>query len=379
MSEKLAEIRAEELLQNLIDSPFAFAGWRLPGGEPKYAISLDPVSETSEDISSLSPGFLINKFSSNHPVSPVHIPAHLLIEKEEIKSSPIISSERIDSFLNDLNEANKTTPEIGSDDRLSADYEVLVQKAISQIRLGRFDKVVLSRFKDIGLSDWKSPIDFFKKLCANYPNAFCSIVHLPGNGIWIGASPELLVSANRSQFTTVSLAGTKRLPENESLADLAWTQKEIEEQAFVSRYVINCFKKLRLREFDEQGPKTIQAGNLAHLKTEYRVSKSETGFDDLENQMLDLLHPTSAVCGMPLEETRNFVLENEGFDREYFSGFLGPVNVQEETNLYVNLRCMKVTGNTARFYAGAGITENSNPQKELQETNLKMDILRGLL
>jgi isochorismate synthase len=91
--------------------------------------------------------------------------------------------------------------------------------------------------------------------------------------------------------------------------------------------------------------------------------------------MLELLHPTSAVCGMPKEPSKDYIQENEGFDREYFSGFLGPVNLLEETNIFVNLRCMKVMPHHATLFAGAGIIVNSNPEKEWNETEIKMQTL----
>src|SRR5690606_35800755 len=114
-----------------------------------------------------------------------------------------------------------------------------------------------------------------------------------------------------------------------------WTQKEIEEQALVSRYIINNLKKIRLREFDELGPKTIVAGNVMHLKTEYTIDMKATNFPQLGTIMLQLLHPTSAVCGMPLEPSLEFLRKHEGYDREFYSGYLGPVHVNNAINLFV--------------------------------------------
>ena len=101
----------------------------------------------------------------------------------------------------------------------------------------------------------------------------------------------------------------------------------------------------------------------------------EVDFPQLGQQMLELLHPTSAVCGMPKEPSKQFIMENEGFDRGYFSGFLGPVHVGKETNIFVNLRCMKLLPQQAILYAGAGIIANSIPEKEWNETEIKMQTL----
>ena len=73
------------------------------------------------------------------------------------------------------------------------------------------------------------------------------------------------------------------------------------------------------------------------------------------------------------------IKEWEGFDREFFSGFLGPVHIDEHTNIFVNLRCMQLFGNKARLYAGAGVTEDSNPAKELQETEIKFNTLLNVM
>nr|MBX2840287.1 chorismate-binding protein [Flammeovirgaceae bacterium] len=99
----------------------------------------------------------------------------------------------------------------------------------------------------------------------------------------------------------------------------------------------------------------------------------------LGSVMLKLLHPTSAVCGMPKEKSLAFILENEDYDRELYSGYFGPVNIQNKTNIFVNLRCLQISKEEIVLYAGAGITEDSNPEKEWKETEIKMDILLNFL
>ena len=98
----------------------------------------------------------------------------------------------------------------------------------------------------------------------------------------------------------------------------------------VSRYIINCFKKIRLREFKEIGPKTAKAGNLVHLKTTFEVDTEATNFQELGTVMLELLHPTSAVAGMPKDAALQFLEKFEGLEREYFAGYLGPVDHLEK-------------------------------------------------
>ncbi len=212
-----------------------------------------------------------------------------------------------------------------------------------------------------------------------YPTAFVSLVAIPGIGTWLGATPEVLVQIDRHHvFRTVALAGTQPITEGLTPADAIWRQKEIEEQSLVQRYIISCFKHLRLRDYVEMGPRTIAAGNLLHLKTEYSAAMEEVGFPNLGTQMLELLHPTSAVGGMPKAAALKMINELEQHNRRYYSGFLGPVQIGQETNLFVNLRCAEVGKDTVTAYAGAGMTADSNPAKEWQETELKMQTVLRL-
>jgi isochorismate synthase len=106
---------------------------------------------------------------------------------------------------------------------------------------------------------------------------------------------------------------------------------------------------------------------------------NQVPFPQLGTDMLALLHPTSAVCGLPKEPATVFIRQQEGYDRSYYSGFLGPVQVDGESHIFVNLRCMQLFEDTALLYAGAGITADSEPDKEWQETKLKMDTMREII
>ena len=251
----------------------------------------------------------------------------------------------------------------------------LVAKGIQAIDEGRLEKIVAARTKMIPL-----PTEFdlgktLAKLLSSYPHSFVNFFHLPGIGTWMGASPEVLIETKGDFFYTMSLAGTQPAQGDNPLKSAAWTQKEIEEQALVSRYIVDCFKTIRLREYEEHGPKTVLAGNLLHLRSDFRVNTQTTGFSNLGSVMLGLLHPTSAVCGMPRKEALNLLKTEEGWDRNFYAGFLGPVGIEQETSIYVNLRTASLGKEHALLYAGAGVTEDSVPEKEWEETELKCDII----
>jgi len=249
-----------------------------------------------------------------------------------------------------LSEKLKSLAEDETKDTVSAeaDFKTAVHQAVEAIQAGQFQKVVLSRTKTVALPAGFNVIAAFNRLCDAYPNAFVSAVSLPDEGaVWLGASPETLVSVDaKGMFRTVSLAGTQPAYDAEgnliAPVEARWSHKEIEEQALVSRYIIECFKKIRLREYVENGPKTVQAGNLHHLRTDFLVDTEAVAFPQLGTVMLDLLHPTSAVCGTPKAPALKFIQRHEGYDRAWYSGFLGPVNVGGESHLFVNLRTMKI-------------------------------------
>ena len=255
----------------------------------------------------------------------------------------------------------------------------MVEKGITAIYEGEFDKVVSARTYDEPLSENFNIIEQFNRLEKAYPDAVVSLVSILGKGTWMGATPELLIESSSVHFRTVSVAGTQPFPLEKDLSEAAWNQKEIEEQAMVSRYIVEQFKTIRLREFIESGPRSVRAGNMIHLKTEYTVDLNEVHFPELGTVMLHLLHPTSAVCGMPKFSALRFIAANEHLNREFYSGFLGPVNMDGVSRLYVNLRCMQILRTRAVLYAGAGITHDSVPEKEWDETALKCQTLLGVM
>ncbi|MCC5921402.1 MAG: chorismate-binding protein [Cyclobacteriaceae bacterium] len=252
----------------------------------------------------------------------------------------------------------------------------LAKKAILENRL---TKLVPARTKTKEHTGDFSIVDKFLEMYFSFPMAFVNLHYTKEFGLWMGASPEILAELKDNRyFHTVSLAGTQWQKDSSSIKDVAWMQKEIEEQALVSRYIIDCFKKIRLREYEEIGPKTVRAGHLYHLRTDFYVDCLETNRQDLFPTMVELLHPTSAVCGMPKEAAVQILLDREAFDRSLFSGYLGPINLRDASHLYVNLRTGFLLEDKVCFFAGAGITEDSDPEKEWEETEMKINTLASL-
>lgn len=371
----------KESIHDALHQGKSFSLWKIPGVNEKHLIICQTIKEVEDFV--LEEGQSGFAFASFNPEGKKYLfpnEIHYQFEDEVlIKETPLQPAlNREPSFHHHPNqptfhysERSNSQPE---------NYIQLVNKGLQQISSGELEKVVPSRYKDIDLPPEFDLLKAFDTLCEKHPQAMVSLVSSPLTGTWLGATPELLVSVNNQNiFKTIALAGTQPYSPEIDLKSVAWTQKEIEEQALVCRYIINCFKKIRLREYDEHGPRTVVAGNVMHLKTIYEVDMTTTNFPQLGSVMLKLLHPTSAVCGMPYEKAYLFLTENEGYHREFYSGFLGPVQINQSSHLFVNLRCMQVFKKNVRLYAGAGITIDSNPEKELAETEMKMQNIQNLI
>ena len=247
-------------------------------------------------------------------------------------------------------------------------FETLVSKGIASIQNGVFDKVVLSR--KIVLKEQISVVATFQNLIATYPTAFRYLFFHPKIGLWMGATPERLVKINQNQFETVALAGTQLFSES-----IIWNTKEIDEQQFVTDFIISEIAS-KVKNLIVSEPKTIKAGNLAHLKS-IITGQLAVGFSALD--LITSLHPTPAVCGLPKEKALDFIQKNEAFDRTYYSGFLGEYNSNNQTDLFVNLRCLEVVNDAVNIYVGCGITKDSNPEMEFLETENKSMTMRNII
>lgn len=373
------------LLSHSLENELPIAVWRLPFSSTTYVVIADKYQTLAKNsaIEELPAGFMFAPFDREK--DSIFLPANFMFafEGQELREAKTPLETTSSLWLASSYSAGSRPKLKGSrntSSSISTDYENLVKKAIAAIEVQQFEKVVPSRTRRIELSDDFDIVESFQKLSKAYATALVSFVSVPGVGHWLGATPETLVTVEgKTIFKTVALAGTLPYKEGMNLKTVAWTEKEIEEQALVERYVISCFKKIRLREYEEHGPKSMVAGNLIHLKSEFVVDMVATNFPQLGTVMLQLLHPTSAVCGMPLEPSLQFLKEHEGYDREFYAGYLGPVNINNNINLFVNLRCMKLMDGHALLYAGAGVTVDSSPEQELAETEMKFKTLLNIL
>ena len=250
-------------------------------------------------------------------------------------------------------------------------FQDLVGKGIQAIQNNEFQKVVLSRMESVAVAHFDL-VTTFQKLVQNYRSAFVYCFHHPQIGTWLGASPEQLLKANADSFETMALAGTQKDAGEETVI---WQQKEQEEQQFVTDYIVSKLNTVST-EIQVSEAYSVKAGNLRHIKTDISgVFGQELNL----KKAIQLLHPTPAVCGVPKEISKAFIVANENYNRSFYTGFLGELNRNFASDLFVNLRCMQIENNQAHLYMGCGSTKDSDPEKEWRESVNKSMTMKRIL
>lgn len=255
----------------------------------------------------------------------------------------------------------------------------------SQLIEGNFSKIVLARSLKIKVDKAPDPLHLFAKACRMYPRMFVALFSTDISGTWLIATPEILLSGTGGDMRTMALAGTMQLsgkqlafdtPEDDGtiINDIVWSEKNKQEQHYVETYITECIEHFA-DDFSKTSTYTTRAGNIVHLRTDIRFQLNNTA---QLGDMLESLHPTPAVCGIPKHQTQEFIIDNESCPRRYYSGFAGPISAKGDTHLYVSLRCMQIDGNEMNLYAGGGLLKESVEQHEWEETEAKMQTMRGV-
>jgi len=355
-----------------LERGLTFAAWRLPDtGRKIIAIQNDDRLDAVDELGGLASckGFVVAPFRAGPGRRAFAIRPDILAQDGTTAS---LAGE-IDSLEAGGGVDRPSGPpiEVGRDEYLGQ-----ARLVIDAIRGGDYDKVVLSRVKSVP-GDFGSRLgDIFDLLCESYANAFVYLFQAGGRR-WVGATPETLLCSKDGRLATVSLAGTR--PYAEANLDLArWNGKERAEQEYVTRQIEGILADFGVRGAERTGPYARRAGNLLHLCSEFSFPSGE--LSARLGAFVDALHPTSAVCGIPKAGAMDLIASVERHDREFYAGYIGPVGLgREPVQLFVNLRCMKVHPDRLSLFVGGGITADSVPEDEWEETELKSETLLSIV
>ena len=337
-----------------------FALFRLPYAQEMTYIAGGVTQLSSCTALSDKQGFVFAPFAPSDSL-PIQ-----LIAPEEVEILPVEDSPAGISSIASLSSISSISSPASSREYYHTDFH----NFHAHLTNGDFQKLVLSRSIEIEKSEEVSPLDLFRRACERYPRVLVSLAYTPQSGLWLTATPEILLSGTNQEWHTMALAGTMPFAEQ-----VSWSDKNIQEQRYVATYITRQLEKFT-DDIREEGPYTARAAHLAHLRSDFCFSLSDSSH---LGDLLQALHPTPAVCGLPKKEAFQFILDYEHHQRSYYSGFLGPLFVNGQTNLYVTLRCMQLFENGYRLYAGGGLLKDSVEESEWQETETKLDTMRRLL
>lgn len=337
-------------------APQAYAYYRMPQANTYNCVKqyssptkIASLYEISDDKS----GFLIAPFDVLHEDTYLIQPDNIITESiEELYNELQIQNS---SHSHSLNECNT-----------KESYNECFQKCKTLLENNQLNKIVLSHTFETQLSG-PSPKTIFANACHLFPRCYVALWYTEPTGMWLTITPEILLERiNNSSWHTVALAGTMTKPNSFNLP-IEWSKKNKDEQNYVADYIENELCKLGIQSKRSE-LKTIEAAHLLHLCTDFYFN-SEISIGSLLNQ----LHPTPAVCGMPKQEAYDAILSIEPHHRKYYAGFSGPIALKGQTHLFVTLRCAQCANSECfTFYAGGGLIKGSSLSDEWNEINAKM-------
>lgn len=257
-------------------------------------------------------------------------------------------------------------------------YSPAVSRALEDIAAGKYEKIVLARGIKLEADKPWQPLTALNRLRERFGACFTFSFGGGEGRSFIGATPERLLQIRKGRLLTEAIAGSA--PRGESAREdarlaraLLESEKDLHEHRCVRDSILRRLKHVGVEGRAEPVPRLLQLANVQHLRTqiEAEVGKTVHLLDIVEE-----MHPTPAVGGSPREAAVLRIPDLEQIDRGLYAGVVGWFNHLNEGEMIVGIRSALIDGREARLYAGAGIVEGSQPEKETRETELK---LRALL
>ncbi len=350
------------LLKSCLQKNISFACWQTPNSEEIHCI-IQRKQEAVHYENITQKGFVFYPFqitSTNR--------AYIVL-LDFYFTTKNIPNEVFD-FVENCIPQHKNQPESKIKESTKKTYFKQINKILETLNNKEAEKIILSRILFANKIKYQE-LDVFRSLCSNYKHSFNYLININQVECWTGASPEPLLSVKKDNIETISLAATRKNTSNA----IEWTNKEIEEQQIVTKYIEETLQAHQLN-YSKSETHNFHAGNVTHLRNVFTIKKTP---NINIAQLLTDLHPTPAVCGLPKQKAQKMILEIEDHDRSYYSGFLGPQNLNNESLFFVNIRCLKVLPSQFALYLGGGITPSSNPNDEWEETNAKSRTLLNII
>ena len=256
-----------------------------------------------------------------------------------------------------------------------------VARAVSKIKEGELEKVVLARFTTATSDKTIETRNLLSHLAKEYPSTW-----VYSNTGLVGATPELLVRLSKSLVTSRILAGTIRKTGDDErdlalAGSLARSSKDLEEHEYAVRSVADALAPLCSSMNVPESPFVLHLSNVMHLATDVTGVLSDNSSPSDIFDLVSRLHPTAAVCGTPTDLAQRTIDEIEGISRGRYAGPIGWIDANGDGELGIALRCGQISNDqqSIRIYAGCGILAGSDPEREYAESQAKLLPMRTAL
>jgi len=254
-----------------------------------------------------------------------------------------------------------------------------VEKALTLIQNNQLEKVVLARQCTFELDEQIDPFAMTAALKERAKGAFVFCLQTD-TGAFLGASPERLFARKKRELTCEAVAGTRKrgltLLEDELLKqELLQSEKDLREFSYVPSYLKEKLMPLCKEPLHFTPTCVHQTQNVQHL---YAKGTSTLKAGVTDEQIIQQLHPTPALCGIPKEKAFSTIVDLEPFQRGLYGGILG-WSTQDASEWIVGIRSCLIKGKTATLFSGTGIVEGSDPEKEWDELNQKIKLYESIL
>jgi len=261
---------------------------------------------------------------------------------------------------------------------LRAQWKANVNVALSKIKAGKLNKVVLSRDTKLTLNAPMQAPHLLKKWQSANENGFLFCIQ-NGLSTFVGNSPELLYSREHAFLNTEAIAGT--VPRGATpISDKACEQQLINnpkltrEHKVVVDYIAKQLQDICDYISNIQTLSILKLANVQHLKTPFKARLKPRVSD---SDIVLKLHPTPAVCGTPLNEAMSLIDQQEANPRGWYAGAVGTISANE-TEFCVAIRSVLLKSNTAHCYSGVGLVDGSEEASEWKELESKIQTVLSL-
>ena len=256
-------------------------------------------------------------------------------------------------------------------------WTAAVEGAAARLRAGEAEKVVLAREVFARGDGVVSAGMVARALRAAYPSCFKYLVAGADGTAFAGASPELLVRRSGRRAYSQPMAGSvargaSDVEDERLAAELTASRKDVDEHRVVARFVVDALRPFAT-SVSARDAEVVRFTNIQHLATSVVAELREPAADLLT--LASALHPTPAVGGWPRARADALIDALEGMERGWYAGAVGWMDARGDGELAVALRCGLLWEDGARLYAGVGVMPDSDPARELEETELKFKAL----